>query len=448
MLDTLLIKNGRIIDPATDRDEIGDILIEGGNISTIETDISIQDQSIPVFDASDCIVCPGLIDPHVHLREPGGEESETIASGATAAVNGGFTTVCCMPNTNPTIDHAALVKFIYRQSKEARKARVFPVGAVTMGRKGEGLAEMGLMKAAGAVAFSDDGDCVASASLMRKALQFIEMTGKVMMQHCQEPTIATSSSVMNAGTKATQLGLVGWPALAEVMIIERDIRLNRGINCPYHVQHVSCAESVDLIRAAQADGQPVTAEAAPHHLLLTEEACDGYNSLAKVNPPLRTPNDIKAIRAGIADGTITILATDHAPHTRESKSLEFDAAPFGMVGIEIALPLYTKALIESGILDWPQMLAMMTINPAKLCRLDDVHQLGYLGIGTTGDITIIDPTQQWTIDSSKFVGKSVNTPFDGWDVTGRAVATIMGGRVELDRDSRCTRLVHNSVTTC
>lgn len=434
-MDRLIIKGGRVIDPAHGIDTNGDVVIEDGCFASVGGSADVG-QGDRVFDASDCIVCPGLIDPHVHAREPGGEEAETIATCTAAAVEGGFTTVCCMPNTQPALDHAASIKFVYRQSKEARRARVFPVGAVTKGRQGTELAEVGLMSEAGAVGFSDDGTVVASAGVMVKALKYLAMIDRALMQHCQEPTL-TGNSVINSGPTAVRMGLIGWPAVAEEMIIERDIRLNRRIGCSYHVQHVSCAGSVDLIREARADGQPVTAEATPHHLLLTEEMCDGYNTMAKVNPPLRRQSDVDAVRAGVADGTITILATDHAPHSKELKALEFDAAPFGMVGLETALGLYVKALIEPSLIDWPRLIGMMTINPAMLCRLDGLpHQLGTLGIGRQADVTVIDPLESWEIDERVFAGKSSNTPFIGWKVTGRAVGTFVGGRMKLDRHGR------------
>lgn len=436
-MDRLIIRNGRIIDPANNIDKTGDLVVEYGKIVSVGSTAEIQpEKKDSVFDAEGCIVSPGLIDPHVHFREPGGEEAETIASGATAAVEGGFTTVCCMPNTTPALDHVASIKFVYRQSKEARKARVFPVGAITKQRAGEELAELRLMAEAGAVGFSDDGDVIESPGLMFKALQYLAMTGNVLMQHCQEPSL-TRGSVMNSGSMAIRLGLVGWPALAEELIIERDLRLNKKIGCRYHVQHVSCAGSVDLIRQAQAAGQNITAEVTPHHLLLTDEWCDGYNTLAKVNPPLRSDSDIQALRAGIADGTISILATDHAPHMRELKALEFDAAPFGMIGLETALGLYVKALIETNTIDWPKLIEMMTINPARMCGINGMpHQLGTLSVGRVADITIIDPAEQWTIDESVFAGKSSNSPFIGWEVTGRAIATIVGGRFKIDRHCR------------
>lgn len=427
----LTIKGGRVIDPASGLDEIADVLLSDGRVARIGL---IGDAGGDVLDASGCIVCPGLIDPHVHLREPGGEEKETIATGAAAAINGGFTSVCCMPNTDPAIDDDGRIEFVYRQSQRANLAHVFPVGAVTRGRAGRELAEIGLMAQAGAVGFSDDGVAVASAAVMAKALAYIAMTGRVLMQHCEDPELG--GGVMNAGALAVKLGLAGWPRVAEELIIQRDVLLNTalGHECRYHVQHISSAGSVELVRRARQDlfGQAhITAEASPHHLLLTEDHCSTYDTNYKMNPPLRGRRDIEAILDGIRDGTITILATDHAPHTREQKELEFAAAPFGIIGLDCALPLYVRALIESQTLDWPAMLAMMTINPARLCGLAGK---GELAVGADADVTVIDPNETWTIDVEQFASRSRNCPFDGWTVRGRAIATIVGGAVKLCRD--------------
>lgn len=382
-----------------------------------------------VIDARGLIVSPGLIDPHVHLRDPGAPEAETIESGSNAAIAGGFTTVCCMPNTTPTLDSPEMIEYVRARAERSALCRVFAVGAVSVGRKGAELAEIGLMNDAGAVAFSDDGDGVASAGLQRRAFEAIAETGSVMMQHCQEPTL-TVGSVMNAGPVALRMGLTGWPSVAETLMIERDIRLNGDIGCRYHVQHISAAESVEVVRRARQEGLPVTAEASPHHLLLTEEACEGYNTAAKMNPPLRRLEDVKALRLGVADGTITILATDHAPHTRQRKALEFDHAPFGIIGLETALPLYAKALIETGLIDWPALIRLMTINPARLCRLDaPPHRLGSLAPGSAADVTLIAPDRPWTITEACLAGKSNNTPFFGMEVKAAIAGVIVGGVV-------------------
>lgn len=426
-MPSLLIAQGRVIDPAHDLDLVTDVLLVDGKVRSVGKVNDPASAADAVLHAAGCIVCPGLVDPHVHLREPGQEEKETIATGAASAVAGGFTSVCCMPNTNPALDDDGRIDFVYHQAARAGLANVFPVGAITKGRQGQQLAEIGLMSAAGAVAFSDDGVAVASASVMAKALAYIAMTGKVLMQHCEDPQLG--GGAMNAGALATRLGLAGWPRVAEELIIQRDILLNlrQNFQARYHVQHISSGGSVEMIRRARADlfGQAhITAEATPHHLLLTEEACATYDTNTKMNPPLRARRDIEAMLEGIRDGVITVLATDHAPHTQEEKELEFAAAPYGIVGLDCALPLYVKALIETGVIDWPAMIAMLTINPARLCNLTSK---GHLAPGADADVTIIDPRKVWTIDINEFASKGRNCPFDGWKVTGQAIATIVGG---------------------
>lgn len=423
---SILITGGRVIDPASGTDQATDVAISDGVIKAISPRLP-RSPADRVIDAAGCIVCPGLIDPHVHLREPGQEHKETLESGSRAAVAGGFTTLCCMPNTQPALDTHESIGFIAHRARQTAACRIFAVGAATKGRKGEELAEIALMAQAGAVGFSDDGDCVASAGVMARVLAVVKQTGGAFMQHCQEPSLTRGAS-MHAGEVSTRLGLVGWPRAAEEVIIERDIRLNRSIGCRYHVQHISSGESVEIVRRARAEGQPVTAEASPHHLLLTHEACDNYNTSGKVNPPLREGRDAEALRAGVADGTITVLATDHAPHTPEEKALPFEEAPFGIVGLETALPLYAEALVTTGLIGWPRLIAMMTIEPAKLCGLD-ARGLGLLKVGGPADVAVIDPAAEWTIRAAEFVGRSKNTPFDGRKVRGRAVATIVGGDV-------------------
>ena len=437
----LVIQNGRVIDPASGYDEISDVLIEDGRIISIGPTSSESGAPARRFDASGCIVAPGLIDPHVHLREPSKSHDETIATGAASAINGGFTTIACMPNTQPTLDSPEMVRYVQSRAAEAKRARVFVVGAATEARHGEMLAPIGGMAHAGALAFSDDGDVVANAGIMEKVLRTVKSFDRAFMQHCQEPSL-TRGGVMNAGPLATRLGLKGWPAVAEELIIERDIRLNRRIGADYHVQHVSGAGSVDIIRRARDAGQPVTAEASPHHLLLTEDTCAAYDPMAKMNPPLRTARDVEALKQGIADGVITILATDHAPHPLHTKQTDFTNAAFGIVGLDCALPLYAEALIAGGVVDWPEMLAMMTIHPAHLLGLDRMG-LGRLTEGGPADVTIIDPDHDWTIEADRFASTGRNCPFDGREAKGRAIASFIAGRIRLDRESKR----HNAPTS-
>jgi len=425
-MPNLHLVNGRVIDPFSGLDQVADVLIEGGRVSSIGSDLT-QPPGAERIDCSGLIVAPGLIDPHVHLREPGGEHKETIATGTAAAAAGGFTSVCCMPNTAPALDTPEMIDAVYARAKATGRCRVFPLGCVTVGRKGEKLAEIGMMSERGAVAFSDDGDVVESAAVMLSGLREIARTGKVMMQHCQDVPL-TRGSVMNSSPTATRLGLTGWPAIAEEIVIERDARLAAAAGCRYHVQHLSAAGSVEIVRAARAaHGDLITAEASPHHLLLTDEACDGFNTLAKMNPPLRGADDVEAVLAGVVDGTITILATDHAPHAPEEKDLDFESAPFGIIGLETALALYAKALVGPGHIGWHRLIELMTVNPAKLCGLDEMG-LGRLEAGGPADLTLIDPELEWEIGESDLAGKSRNTPFMGWTVKGRAVRTLVGGR--------------------
>jgi dihydroorotase len=432
----ILIRGGRVIDPASGFDRTADLMIENGIVREICTGADGlkpvgRDPKARVIDAEGCIVCPGLIDIHVHFREPHPAHRETIGTGAASAINGGFTTVCCMPNTNPPLDNAALVEFIHHQSAKANQARVHVVGCATKGRKGEELAEIGSMANAGAVAFSDDGEVVADAGIMQRVLRTVKAHDSCFMQHCQEPSL-TRGGVMNAGPLATKLGLGGWPNIAEEIIIERDIRLNRDIGARYHAQHLSSGGSVEIIRRARREKQPVSGEVAPHHLLLTESACEGYDTNAKMNPPLRTGRDIDQLKEGVADGTITVLATDHAPHLPHTKQTDFASASFGVVGLDCALPLYAQALIEDGVVDWPAMLAMMTINPARLVGLD-AQSAGLLKQGLPADITVIDPDLTWTIDPEQFASTGRNCPFAGREVKGRAIAVLVGGDLRLVR---------------
>lgn len=426
-MKTLLIKNGTLLDPSRNLFERRDLLIVDGKIAA---NTSSGTSNAQIVDATGCYVTPGLIDIHVHFREPGDEEEETIASGSAAAVAGGFTSVCCMPNTKPALDTEASIEFVLEESKRVGLANVFPVGAITKGRDGKELAEIGSMKARGAIAFSDDGVGVNDASVMRKALQYCKMFDSVIMQHCEDHDLSGGS--MHAGLVSTVLGLGGIPAEAEQLMIARDLLLNRTIGCRYHVQHISTAWSVELIRRGKKDGLTVTAEVSPHHLLLTDECCRSFDTNYKMNPPLRTSADVKACVEGVIDGTIDILATDHAPHLAEEKELEFPYAAFGINMIECALGLYIKALVEPGHINWMKLIHMMSTRPAEIVGLNR----GTLREGAVGDVTIIDPQREWMVDIEQWKSKSRNCPFDGWKLKGRAVHTIVDGDVKWSLDAR------------
>ncbi len=432
----LLLKGGRVVDPASGFDGTADVLITDGIIAAIGR-VTAPPPGVRIIDAGGCVVAPGLIDVHVHFREPDPSHEETIRAGSAAAVNGGFTTVCCMPNTQPPLDAPPLIEQVRESGRAAGGARVLTAGCATVGRRGTRPAAIADLAAAGAVAFTDDGDCVADPGVLEQVLEMVRATGRCFMQHCQEPSL-TSGAAMNAGELATRLGLPGWPAGAEEIVIERDVELSRVTGARYHAQHLSSGGSVAIVRRARGEGLPVTAEVSPHHLLLTETLCDGYNTLAKVNPPLRTDHDIARLKEGVADGTITILATDHAPHPAHRKEVEFEAAAFGIVGLDCALPLYMKALVEDGVIDLRAMLGMMTCHPATLLGVEHMG-IGSLAVGGPGDVTIIDPRLEWTIRAGEFASTGRNCPFEGWTVRGRAIATIVAGEVKLLREpSRVT----------
>ena len=432
-----MLTGARVIDPLSGYDETADVLVREGVIEAISNQPGeLQSSEAMLIDLEGRMVTPGLVDPHVHLREPGGEKKETIATGTAAAINGGFTTVCCMPNTTPAIDSTTTLDFIQMKAEETSHCRTFIVAAATESRQGQHLAPMYAMAAAGAVAFSDDGDGIESADMMRRVLMTCRDIDRTFMQHCQDPSLTVGSS-MHDGDVSARLGLVGWPRVAEEVMLERDLRLNREVNCHYHAQHLSSGNCVDILRSAREAGVRATGEVSPHHLLLTHEACEGWNTDAKMNPPLREQSDVDALIKGVAEGVITVLATDHAPHTPSEKSTPFEQAPFGIVGIETALPLYREALIDSGAIDWPRLIAMMTIEPARLCGLDAVG-IGTLTVGSPADITVIDPNLEWTIDPNEFKSKSKNSPFVGRNVCGRAVMTIIGGSIRSGIDSLVT----------
>jgi dihydroorotase len=422
-MNDILIQGGRVIDPVSGRDETCDVAIAGGKIAKIG---QASGKARHVIDARGKIVCPGLIDLHVHCREPGHEEEETIASAAAAAAAGGFTTILAMPNTHPPVDNEASVQYVLQQSARAARARVLPVGCITKEREGKELAEIGMMLAAGAVAFSDDGDGIASAAIMQRALQYARSLDVAIMQHCQDPDL--SGGVMNSGAVAVRLGLSGLSTAGEEIMLRRDLALLERTGARYHVQHVSSAGSVSMIRWAQGKGMRVTAEATPHHLLLTDAACVTYDSNYKVNPPLRSADDVQAVRQGVADGTITCLATDHAPHAAEEKELEFGLAPFGMIALECALGLYVKALIDTGLMDWPALIARMTMGPASIIAPRHAG-LGTLTRGQLADVTVIDPDKRWTVHTAAFLSGSRNCPYEGWTLRARPLATIVAGKL-------------------
>lgn len=420
----LLIQNGRVIDPANKRDEVCELAVKDGFVAEIGKPQNRKAKR--VIDAKGKIVSPGLIDLHTHCREPGHEEEETIASAAAAAVAGGFTAICAMPNTHPPTDDETAVQYVLQQAAKAGLARVLPVGCITKGREGKELAEMGMMSEAGAVAFTDDGDGVASTGTMLRAMQYAGMLDAPILQHCQDPDLF--SGAMNSGAVAVRLGLGGIASCGEEIMLQRDLKLLSHTKVRYHVMHVSSAGSVELIRRAKAAGLQITAEAAPHHLLLTDAACMSYDPNYKMNPPLRSSEDVQALREGVADGTIDCLATDHAPHSKEEKDLEFGLAPFGIISLDCALGLYAKALIDTGMCDWPRLIAAMSTNPARLIG----RPLGDLKKGAVADITIIDPKKTWTVDTDKFASKSRNCPWNGWKLNARAVMTIVGGQIKFE----------------
>jgi len=422
MID-LLITNGRVIDPASGRDEVTNVAVANGFVSKIGKTAPKAGRTI---DASGKIVCPGLIDLHVHCREPGHEEEETIATAAASALAGGFTTICAMPNTHPPQDDETSILYVLQRMARAGKARVLPVGCITKASEGKELAEMGMMREAGAVAFTDDGTGVAGSTIMQRALQYAKMIGVVIMQHCQDPDLF--GGVMNSGAVAARLGLPGIAASGEEIMLRRDLELVKRTGARYHAMHLSSAGSVEIIRQAKAEGMPVTAEATPHHLLLTDAACIGYDPNYKMNPPLRSADDVEAVRRGVADGTIDCLATDHAPHSKEEKEMEFALAPFGIISLDCALALYARALVHSGMMDWPEMLARLTVSPAGV--IDPT--LGLLQEGAPADITIIDPDKRWTVNVNKFASKARNCPYHGWKLKGRPTTTIVGGEVKFE----------------
>jgi dihydroorotase len=416
-VNSLTIKNGRVIDPANNVDEVRAVFVVDGKIAAEAA------KDAEVIDAAGKIVTPGLIDMHVHLREPGRSDKETFATGTLCAARGGFTSVVCMPNTTPAADNTGTIAFMKQRAAEAACVNVFPTGAITKELKGEELAPIGSLKKAGVVAITDDGHCVQNNELMRRAVEYAKMFDLPVLDHCQDYNLV-ADGVMNEGHWSAALGLRGWPSIGEDVIVTRNILIAEQVDWHIHCQHISSARSVELIRQAKKRGIKISGEACPHHFTLTEECVKSYDTNYKINPPLRTERDRDAILAGLADGTLEIIGSDHAPHCSYEKEVEFDFAPFGIIGLETELALSLE-LVRKKILDLRALVEKFTVNPARLLRLKE----GTLSVGANADITVIDPEREWTYDVAQSASKSRNSPFNGWKLRGRALATIVKGKV-------------------
>lgn len=421
----LLIENGHLIDPAAPENTGMSVLIEDGRIAAWIRPGEPAPEGCEIFDAAGLLVAPGFIDMHVHLREPGQEHKETIATGCAAAVAGGWTSVCPMPNTNPVNDNAAITRYMIEQAERAALANVFPIGAITKSSDGSELAEMGEMKAAGAVAVSDDGRPVPNAGIMRRAMQYAKDFDLPVVDHCEDRSLS-SGGVMHEGRMSIMLGLKGIPALAEDLDVLRDIILAKETGAHIHVAHVSTRAAVEAVRRAKIEGISVSCEVAPHHFTLTDRTVEGYDTNTKMAPPLRSEEHLQAVLEGICDGTIDAIATDHAPHHADEKALEYDRAPFGITGLETGVGLALTELVHKGIISLERLVEMCSTNPAKIFKLTD---RGSLKPGSVGDVTIIDPEKVWTFRVADSSSKSRNSPFDGREFRGRAVATIVSGKI-------------------
>jgi dihydroorotase len=418
----LLIRRGRLIDPTQDLDETCDLLIENGKV--VELGASIEAGGAEVMEAHGLVICPGLVDMHVHLREPGREDEETIATGAAAAVRGGFTSVAAMPNTQPPIEGEEGVSFVMGKAAEAGLARVFPVSALSKGQKGETLSEIGSAIRAGAVGVSDDGHPVAPSGLMRRALEYIKMFGRPVMAHCED-TGLSAGGVMNEGKVSSLLGLRGIPGASEDVHVMRDIILTDLTRSRLHVCHVSTSRSLDYIRKAKEAGLDVTCEVAPHHLTLTDDAVRTYDTCTKMKPPLRTKDDVEALKRGVGSGLVDAIASDHAPHSPEEKDQEFDMAPFGVIGLETTLAVILTSLYHERVVTLSDLVRLLSTNPARILGLPT----GNLKPGAPADVTLFDPDAEWEINPQDFASKSRNTPFSGWKVRGKPITVIVDGRV-------------------
>ena len=419
----LLVRGGRLVDPANGLDGRLDCLILNGKVAEIGQGLKAP-EGTPVIDATGKVVAPGFIDMHVHLREPGYEHKETIATGTRAAALGGFTRVACMANTEPANDNRAVTDYILAKAREEGWVRIHPIGAVTRGLKGEALAELAELAEAGCVAYSDDGHPVMNAGLLRRALEYVQPFGLPIISHAEDLTLA-AGGVIHEGVVSTELGLRGIPAAAEEVMVAREIALAELTGSPIHIAHVSTVGAIRLIRSAKARGLRVTAEVTPHHLLLTEEAVRSFDTNTKMNPPLRSKADREALQEALADGTLDAVASDHAPHAPAEKEIEYDLAAFGIVGLETAVPLLLHHLVHGGILDLPTLIARFTVGPARILNLPG----GHLGRGADGDLVILDLDREHEVDPARFASKSRNSPFGGWRLRGFVWMTVVGGRV-------------------
>jgi dihydroorotase len=424
----LLIRGGRVVDPVAGRDGAFDLVLRDGAVAAVGERLAADDAL--VFDAAGLLVFPGFIDLHAHLREPGSEDAETIASGAAAAAAGGFTAICAMPNTDPVNDNRTVTAFVAARGGEAGAARVYPVGAITRGRKGEELAEFGEMRSAGAVALSDDGDWLRNGDLLRRAIEHATLFGMPVIQHAEDSGLSRRAP-MHEGAVSTRLGLAGQPAVAEAAAVARDLLIARLAGGRIHFGHLSTALSIASIREAKSRGLRVTCDATPHHLTLTDEevARSGYSTRFKMNPPLREPADVLALVEALADGTIDAIATDHAPHHEDEKAVEFDAAPFGVVGLETAAAVVYDRLVAPGRLTLRRFVELFSTGPAKAFGLPG----GTLAPGSPADVTIFDPKRGWTVEPAKFLSLGRSTPFAGWELVGRPAATVVEGRIVWSR---------------
>lgn len=417
-MNNLTIRGGRVIDPANNVDTVRDVFVRDGRIAAEPV------ADAPVVNAAGLVVTPGLIDLHVHLREPGRSDKETIETGTRCAAFGGFTSVVCMPNTSPAADNTGTIAFIKQRAAAVGCVNVLPSGAITKNLEGAELAPIGSLKRAGVVAITDDGRCVQNNEIMRRALEYAKMFELPLMDHCQDNNLV-SDGVMHEGYWSHLLGMKGWPSIGEEIIVARNIMLAELTDWHVHCQHLSSAGSVRLVREAKRRGVKISAEACPHHFTLTDESCKGYDTNFKMSPPLREPRDVEAILEGLADGTIEVICSDHAPHCAFEKEVEFDKAPFGILGLETELALSLMALVHKKLLTLPQLVGKFTTGPARLLRLNK----GTLSVGADADITVMDPAREWVYDVNQTSSKSRNTPFHGWQLKGKAVTTIVGGHV-------------------